>query len=120
MWPKLIAAAGRRVAEDTSTADPAAVPCAGSETRPSEEAAKHEFGSGREKHESLRDIALAPFPALPPNNGRAPRQSGAEAGEKKMVPAVDAAGGKGFVQGERNAAGGRVAVAIEVDDHRFW
>src|SRR4051812_11964884 len=53
----------------------------------------------------------------PLQNSRAPGETGAEAAQEQLVAAADAAGEVGFVEGERNAAGRRVPVAVDVDQH---
>ena len=52
--------------------------------------------------------------------GRAPGEAGAEAAHQNLVAAVDAACLHGFVERQRNAAGRRVAVAVEIDDDLAW
>src|SRR5262249_19255127 len=56
---------------------------------------------------------------LPAEDGSAPGETGTKAGEEQMVAAMKAVGGEDFAQGEWNAAGGGVAVTVEIDDELF-
>jgi hypothetical protein len=55
----------------------------------------------------------------PPPGDRAPGEACAETAHHELVAATDAARAQGFVERDRNAAGARVTVTVEVQDNAF-